>query len=117
MNPVDVKSRIFIDFDVGYDVRISNYKTIFAKFMLQIGRKKLLWLKKLKNTVPWTYVIEKLNGEQIAGIFYKKELQEANGTEFQIEKVIQRKCDKLQVKQKGYDNSFNSWRDKKNITI
>ena len=53
---------------------------------------------KIKNTVPWTYVINDLNGEEIAGIFYKKELQRTNQKEFRIEKVIKRKANKLHVK-------------------
>ena len=53
---------------------------------------------KIKNTVHWTYVINDLNGEEIAGIFYKKELQRTNQKEFRIEKVIKRKENKLHVK-------------------
>ena len=56
-------------------------------------------IKKIKNTVPWTYVINNLNSQQ----------------EFRIEKIIKRKGDKLYVKWKDYDNSFNSWIDKKDI--
>ena len=41
-------------------------------------------IKKLKSTVPWTYLIEDLNGEEIAGTFYKKELEKKNQTEFRI---------------------------------
>ena len=47
--------------------------------------------------------------------FTKKKLQKANQKEFRIEKVVKRKGDKLCVKWKGYKNSFNSWRDKKDI--
>ena len=72
-------------------------------------------LKKVKNTVPWTYVITDLNGEEIVGRFYKKELQKANQQKFGIEKVFKRKWNKLYVKWKGYDNSFNSWVDKKDV--
>ena len=35
--------------------------------------------------------------------------------EFRIEKVIKRKENKLFVKWKGYNNSFNSWIDKKDL--
>ena len=35
--------------------------------------------------------------------------------EFRVEKVIKKNGDKLYVKWKGYDNSFNSWIDKKDI--
>ena len=47
--------------------------------------------------------------------FMKKKLKKTNQQEFKIEKVIKRKGDKLYVKWKGYDNSFNSWIDKKDL--
>ena len=47
------------------------------------------------------------------GTFYKKEPQKTNQEEFRIEKVIKKKDDKLYVKWKSFDNSFNSWIDKK----
>ena len=72
-------------------------------------------IKKVKNTVPWTYVVNDLNGEEIIGTFYEKELQKTNEKEFRIEKVIERKGDKLHVTWKGYDNSFKSWIDKKDL--
>ena len=50
-------------------------------------------IKKIKNTVPWTYVIDNLKGEEIIGTFYEKELQNANQKEFRVEKVIKRKGD------------------------
>ena len=59
---------------------------------------------KIKNTVPWTYLIEDLNGEKIVGTFYEKELQKTNQTDFRIEKVIKKKGGKLDVKSKSYDN-------------
>ena len=70
-------------------------------------------IKKVKNAVPWTHVINDLNGEEIIGRFYEKELQKTNQEEFRIEKVIRRKGDKLYVKWKDYDNLFNSCIDKK----
>ena len=72
-------------------------------------------VSKIKNTVPWTYVINDLNGEEIIGTFYEKELQRTNKKEFRIEKVIKRKGDKLYVKLKGYNNSFNSRINKKDL--
>ena len=70
-------------------------------------------LSKIKNTIPWTHVLNDLNGEEITGTFYGKELQATNQQELRIEKVLTRKGDKLYVKWKGYNNSFNSWPDKK----
>ena len=56
-----------------------------------------------------------MNGEEITGSFYEKELQKASQEKFRIEKVLKRKGDKLHVKWKGYDNRFNSWIDKKDF--
>ena len=56
-----------------------------------------------------------LNGEEIVGTLYENELQKTNQQEFRIEKVIKKKGDKLYVKWKGYDSSFNSWIDKKDL--
>ena len=81
----------------------------------QIGPKRVLWLKKVKNTDPWTYFINDLTGDKIIGTFYEKELQKNNQQEFRIEKVINKKGDKLYVKWKGYDSSSNSWINKKEL--
>ena len=63
----------------------------------------------------WIYVISDLKGKKIVGTFFEKKLQKTRQKEFRIEKIIKRKDDKLYVKWKGYDNSFNSWIDKKCI--
>ena len=124
MKPTDVKDNTYIvfrkevndndpKFKVGDHVRISKYKNIFAKGYTPNWSEEIFVIKKIKNTVPWTYFINDLIGEEIAGTFYEKELQKINQQEFRIEKVIKKKGDKLYVKWKGYDNSFNGWIDKK----
>ena len=45
-------------------------------------------ISKIKNTVPRTYVINDLYGEEIVGIFYEKELQKINQEKLRIKKVI-----------------------------
>ena len=72
-------------------------------------------IKRIKNAVPWTYVINDLNGGEIIETFYEKELQKGNQEEFKMEKVIKKKGTKLYIKWKGYDNSFNSWVNKKDL--
>ena len=72
-------------------------------------------IKKVKNTVLWTYVISDLKGEEVVRTFCKKELQKTNQKEFRVEKVIKRKGNKLYVKFKGYNNFFNSWIEKKTV--
>ena len=122
MKPTDVTSDSYAEynedsnkFKVDDHVRISKYKNISAKGYTSNWSEEIFIVSKIKNTVPWTYVISDLNGEEIAGSFYEKELQKTNQEEFRIEKVIKRKGGKLYVKWEGYNNSFNSWIDKKGV--
>ena len=128
MKPVDVKDNTYIDFNrelndkdakfkVGDRVIISKYKNLFAKGYTLSWSEEVFVISKIKNTVPWTYVIDDLNGKEIIGTFYEKELQKTNQKEFRIEKMIRKKGDKLLVKWKGYDSSFNSWVDKKRFGV
>ena len=102
-------------FEVGDHIKIPKYKTIFAKEYMRNWSEDVSVVSKITNTVPRTYVISDLNGEKIAGSFYEKKLQKTSQEKFRIEKVLKRKGDKLYVKWKGYDNSFNSWIDKKDL--
>ena len=72
-------------------------------------------VQKIKDTLPWTYVVSDLNGEEIPGKKKEKELQKASQEKFRIEKVLKRKGDELYVKWKVCDNGFNSWIDKKDL--
>ena len=101
ITPVDVKSSTYIDsskeinhkdlkFKIGDIVRISKYKNIFAKGYVPNWSEEVFVIKKVKNTVPWKYVIK-----EIVGMFYEKELQKTNQKEFTVEKVIKRKGDML----------------------
>ena len=114
MKPVDVKDNTYIDFKKEVNdenpkfVRISKYKNIFTKGYVPNWSEEIFIIKEIKNTVPWTYVINDFNGEEIIGTFYENELQKTDQKEFRIEKVLKKKVDKLCVKWKGYDNSFNS---------
>ena len=116
MKPVDVGDDSFAEyneksnekdpkFKVGDHVRISKFKNVFAKKYTTNWSEEL---KKIKNSVSWTYVICDLNGGEIVGSFYEKELQKTNQNEFRIKKVIKRKGNKLYFKYKRYNNSFNS---------
>ena len=104
-----------LKFKAADHVIISKYKTIFAKGYAPNWSEEFFVVSKIKNTVPWTYVINDLSGGEITGSFYEKELQKTSQKEFRIEKVLKRKGDKLHVKWKGYDNRSNSWIDKNNL--
>ena len=126
MKPIDVTSDSYAEcnedfnkkdpkFKVGNHVRISKYKNIFAKGYAPNWSEEVFVINKIKNTVPWTYAISDLNGEEITGSFYEKELQKTSQEKFRIEKVLKRKGDKLYVKWKGYNNCFNSSIHKKDL--
>ena len=126
MKRIDVKDNTYINtdrkvndkgpkFKVGDHVRISKYKNTFAKGYTPNWSEETFVIMKVKKIVPWTYVIKDLNGKEITVAFYEKGLQKTNQEEFRIQKVIKRKGDKIYVNWKGYDNSFNSWIDKKGL--
>ena len=83
---VDVKSSTYIDssneinnrdpkFKVGDIVRVSKYKSIFTKNYDPNSCEEVFAVKKVKNTVPWTYVIRGLKGEKIVGTFSQKRIE------------------------------------------
>ena len=126
MKPIDVTDDSFAEynkefnkkgpkFKVGDHVRISKHRNIFAKGYVHNWSEEVFIVNKIKNTVPWTYTISDLNDEQIIGSSYKKELQKTNQKQFRIEKVLKRKGDQLYVKWRGYNNSFKSWINKKDL--
>ena len=126
METIEVNDNTYIDsikelndkdseFKVNDHVRILKYKNNFAEGFTPNWSEEVFVIKETKNTVLWTYIINNVNGEDIIGAFYQKELQKTNKQVFRIEKVIKRIGIKLYVKWKGYDNSFNSWIDKKDL--
>ena len=93
MKPVHVKDNTYIDstelksnefndkdpkFKVGDHVRISKHKNIFAEGYTPNWSEDVFVTKKFKNAVPWTHVINDLNGDEIIGTFYEKELEKSN---------------------------------------
>ena len=83
MKPVDVKPNTYIDpseeindkdpkFKIGDIVRISKYKNIFVKGYVPNWSEVVFVIKKIKNTVPWTYVISDLNGEETWNFLRKR---------------------------------------------
>ena len=85
MKPVDVKSDTYIDsskdinnkkpkFKIGDIVRISKNKNVFEKGYTPNCSEEDFVIKKVKNAVLWTYIINGLNAEQIIGMFYEKKI-------------------------------------------
>ena len=83
MKLIDVKSSSYDEYNIssntkddkskiGSHVRISKYKNIFTKDYTPNWSEEVFVISKIKNTIPWTYVIYDLNGEEIAATFYEK---------------------------------------------
>ena len=86
MKPVDVNPSMYTYFNkennkespkfkIGNHVRISKYKNFFAKGIVPNWTEEVFVIKKVKKAFPWTYVIRDLNGEEVVGTFYEKELR------------------------------------------
>ena len=75
-----------------------NIRIIFGKGYTSNWSEEVFVIKIVKRTVPWTFVIEKCNGEETAKMFCEKELHKTNQTDFRVEEVIKRKGDKLYLK-------------------
>ena len=89
MKPIDLKPDSYAEYNVNSNekdsifkisnhVRISKYKQFFAKGYAPKWLEEVFIISKIKNTVRWTYVINGLDGEEIVGIFYEKELEKTN---------------------------------------
>ena len=56
-------------FKISDIVRISNIKIFLQKAKLQVVLKRFLWLKKVKNNVPWTYIMNGIIRQEIVRTF------------------------------------------------
>ena len=101
LNIIDFKKKVNNKdpkYKVGDHVRISKYKNMFPKGYTPNWSEEVFVVSKVKNTVPSTYLINDLNGEEIIGTFHERKIQKTNQKEFRIEKVIKIKGDKLYLK-------------------
>ena len=81
--PIDVTGDYYAEYDENFNkkdskfkvddnVRISKYKNIFAKWYTPNYSEEVFVISKIENTVPWTYVISDLNGQENTGSVMKK---------------------------------------------
>ena len=61
-------------FKIGEQVRISKYKNVFATGYVPNWCEEGFVITKVKNTVPWTYVINDLKSEEVVGRFLRKRI-------------------------------------------
>ena len=83
MKTIDVKDNTYLDskkevndkdpkFKVGYHIRISKYKNIFAKGYTPNWSEEIFVISKIKNTVPWIYLLMILMVKKLLEQFMKK---------------------------------------------
>lgn len=103
-------------FKIGDYVRISRYKHIFEKGYTPNFTTEIFKVKTIQNTNPVTYILEDYQGQSIKGGFYEKELLKAHYiNDYLIEKILQKKGDKIYVKWLGFSSDHNSWIKKNSI--
>ena len=104
-------------FKIGDKVRISLEKNIFEKGYETNWTEEIFEIYNIKySNVPY-YYLKDLNNEKLDGTFYEQELQKTKQDDlYTIEKILKTNKDKIYVKWRGYDNSFNSWINKNNVT-
>ena len=101
---------------VGDHVRISKFKSVFAKGYTPNWSTELFRVKKINLTNPVTYKLEDYKGSPILGCFYEPELQKtAQKDVFLVEKVLRRKGDRFYVKWLGFPNENNSWINRRDM--
>ena len=104
-------------FKIGDRVRLSLEKNIFEKSYETNWTEEIFEIYDIKySNVPY-YYLKDLNNEKLDGTFYEQELQKTKQNDlYTIEKILKTNKDKIYVKWRGYDNSFNSWINKNNVT-
>ena len=104
-------------FKIGDRVRISLEKNIFEKGYETNWTEEIFVIYDIKySNVPY-YYLKDLNNEKLQGTYYEQELQKTKQDDlYTIEKILKTNKDKIYVKWRGYDNLFNSWINKNNVT-
>jgi len=107
-------------YKVGDKVRVSRTKSVFEKGFLPNWSEELYIIDKVQKTMPITYKLKDLLGEELEGSFYEQELQKASQEVYRVEKVIRKKkingVEHAFVKWSGYNEKHNSWIPVKDIT-
>jgi hypothetical protein len=107
-------------YKIGDKVRISRTKSVFEKGFLPNWSEELYIVDKVQKTMPTTYKLKDLLGEEVEGSFYEQELQKALQEVYRVEKVIRKKkingVEHAFVKWSGYNEKHNSWIPVKDLT-
>ncbi len=101
---------------IGDYVRISNNKGVFEKGYEPSWSTELFIITHICPTAPVTYKLKDVYGNPIQGGFYNEEIQKTKFKDiYLVEKVLQRRGNKVLIKWLGFPNSKNTWENIKNI--
>lgn len=103
-------------FKVGDAVRISKFRTIFTRGFHPSWTPEIFRIREVKLTNPTTYLLRDIKNQNVDGCFYSQELQKVHNEDvYLIEKVLRKKKNLAYIKWYGYDSSYNSWINAKDI--
>lgn len=99
-------------------MRISKEKAAFEQGYTSNWSAELFKIKECRLTKPATYLAEDVDGNPIRNAFYNEELQKAKYSDiYLVEKIVEKKGNKVFVKCLGFDKSHNSWINKKRCNL
>lgn len=103
-------------FNVEDKVRISKFKRTFAKGYQPNWTNEVFTIDEVRPTIPVTYYLRDYEGKPISGSFYEHELLKSTvGDVYLIEKIVQRKGDRVKVRWLGFDGTHDTWINKKDL--
>lgn len=110
----NTRHKVIPKFKLGEAVRISRQGDIFSKGFVHQWSPEIFNVYAINAKAPATYLLKDFNGEILTGSFYEAELQRVKDpTVFLIEKILQKKGDKIKVKFLGYKET--QWISKSDI--
>ena len=111
-----ITNKIKLKFKIGDKVRVSKAKAVFDKGYTPNWSTEIFTIVRIAATSPPTYHLKDYQDQPVSGGFYEQELLKAKYPDiYLVEKVIKKKGSKIYVKWLGFDNSHNSWIDKKDM--
>ena len=111
-----ITKKIKPKFKIGDKVRVSKAKAVFDKGYTPNWSTEIFTIVRIAATSPPTYHLKDYQDQPVSGGFYEQELLKAKYPDiYLVEKVIKKKGSKRFVKWLGFDNTHNSWIDKKDM--
>lgn len=105
-----------IKFKLGEYVRISKYKRLFEKDHTSSYSAEVFQVYKIKKTVPTTYILKDLAGNEIKGGFYEQELQSTKHKDvYLVEKILKQSANKAKSLVKFFGFPKPEWINTKDI--